>query len=111
MEPRDDRGQYGIALRSHLPGSGCCADPVAQHLGAERPQEEQVPPTGMFAEHLCWVLGLEGQDVAPAPRSPLQPSCRPLHPLLLPPLPRTGTAMLLPEDQGDAGVGFWWGAW
>lgn len=54
MELRDDRGQHGIVLWSHLPGLGCCGDLVAQHWGAERPQEEQVPPTGTFTEHPYW---------------------------------------------------------
>lgn len=60
---------------------------------------------GTFTEHLCWVLGLEGQDVALVPRFLLQPSCGPLHPLLLQPWPRAGAAMLLLENQGDAGGG------
>lgn len=51
--PRDEGGQRGIASRPHFPGCRRGGDAAAQHLGAERLQEQQVPPRGTFAECLC----------------------------------------------------------
>lgn len=45
-------GQHGIGVRSHLPRTECCGNPVAQHQGDERLQEEQVSAMGSFIKHL-----------------------------------------------------------
>lgn len=51
LEPRDG-GQHGIGFRSHLPRTGHCGKPAAQHQGDERLQEERVPAMGAFINHL-----------------------------------------------------------
>lgn len=45
-------GQHGIGLRSRFPRTRCCWNPVAEHQGDERLQEEQVPAMGTFIRQL-----------------------------------------------------------